>query len=79
MGQFEEDTFLLAATGGTGHTCDLYVGSDYEAYLSCQACAEEERRDRVKDEIKKRVNNIEDTEDDIFEIAKKEKSKWQEK
>ena len=79
MTQFEEDSFLLAATGGTGHTCDLYEGSDYEAYLSCQACAEETRRYNIKQEIKKRVNHIEDTNDDIFEIAKKERKKWQEK
>lgn len=79
MSAFEEDSFLLAATGGTGHTCDLYEGDDYYAYISCQACGEERRRIEVKEDIKKRVNHIEDTNDDIFEIAKKEKQKWQEK
>ena len=79
MTQFEEDSFLLAATGGTGQTCDLYEGDDYYAYISCQACGEERRRIKIKEDIKKKVNHIENTSDDIFEIAKKERKKWQEK
>ena len=76
MSAFEEDSFLLAATGGTGHTCDLYEGDDYYAYISCQACGEERRRIEVKEDIKKKVNHIEETSDDIFEIAEVLTPNW---
>lgn len=75
MTQFEEDGFLLAATGYTGHTCLL--DDSYDGFMACQECHEEIRRERTKDDIRFRVNHIENTSDDIFEIAKKERKKWQ--
>jgi len=49
MTQFEEDGFLLAATGYTGHTCLL--DDTWDGYISCQECFEDRKRDRMRDKV----------------------------